>query len=85
LVRSNLLTRRDVARRPLSGLQGEHDDWVQHVGPLAREALEQAMCALPPHQRAPLRREVAKLDRLFLKKTLNSPGVHSTPWWFRRC
>lgn len=67
-------------------LQGENNDWVRFVGPIAREALEQALCALPRHQRAPLRREIAELDLLFVDKTLNNPLAHpSQPWWFRRC
>ncbi|GAA1167676.1 hypothetical protein [Pseudonocardia alaniniphila] len=66
-------------------LQGENNDLVLYVGPIAREALEQAVCALPLRQRAPLRRQIAKLDLLFLDKTLNNPLAHPSPWWFRRC
>jgi hypothetical protein len=66
-------------------LQVEHNDWVQFIGPCARDALEQAMCALPRRQRAPLRRQIARFDALFLDKTLNSPFADpALPWWFHR-
>jgi hypothetical protein len=66
-------------------LQRENNDWVQFIGPFARDALEQAMRALPRNHSAPLRRQVTRFDGMFLDKTLNNPFVDpSLPWWFRR-
>jgi predicted short-subunit dehydrogenase-like oxidoreductase (DUF2520 family) len=71
---------------PRAALGGDNNDWVQFVGPLARNTLEEAMRALNRRQRAALRREVARLDALFAQKTLNDPLADlSLPWWFRRC
>lgn len=76
---------RDIARKPRSALQEENNDWTQFVGPLARDVLEHAMRALPRQQSASLRRQTARLDALFLSKTLNDPAIDpSLPWWWRR-
>jgi hypothetical protein len=84
-VRADLLAWRNVARKPCSELQRENNDWVQFIGPFARDILEQAMRALPRHHRAALRRQVAQYDALFLDRTLNNPTVdRSLPWWWRR-
>ena len=71
---------------PRSALGADNNDWVQFVGPLARNTLEEAMHALSRRQRAAFRREVARLDALFEQKTLNDPLADpSLPWWSRRC
>src|SRR3954468_10725040 len=72
-ISGDLTTWRKVARMPRSALGRDNNDWVQFVGPLARNALEEAMRALNGRQRAALRREVARLDALFAQKTLNDP------------
>jgi hypothetical protein len=84
-VNGELISWRRVAHLPRSALGRENNDWVQFVGPLARDALEQAIRALPRRRRAPLRRRVARLDALFEAKTLNNPLADpSLPWWSRR-
>ena len=71
---------------PRAALSADNNDWVQFVGPLARNTLEEAMRALNRRQRAALRREVARLDNLSEQKTLNDPLANpSLPWWSRRC
>lgn len=81
----DLLSWRRVALQPRSTLQRENNDWVQFIGPFSRDVLEQALHALPRHQRVSLRRQVAELDVRFLEKALNNPSVDpSLPWWWRR-
>lgn len=85
MVRRELLAWRNVARKPRSVLQRQNNDWVQFIGPFARDILEQAMHALPRQHRALLRRQVARFDVLFWEKTLNDPALDpSLPWWWRR-
>ena len=77
---------RRVAHKPRSALQKDNNDWVQFGGPLDRNTLEEAMRALNRRQRAPLHREIARLDALFEQKTLNDPLANpSLLWWSRRC
>lgn len=71
---------------PRSVLRTDNNDWVQLVGPLARNTLEEAMCALNGRRCAAIHDEVAQLDALFARKTLNDPLADpSLPWWSRRC
>lgn len=85
-IRTELVTWREVAHKPRSALGADDNDWIRFVGPLARNTLEEAVRALNRHQRAPLRREVARLDAVFEEKTLNDPlADQSLPWWSRRC
>jgi hypothetical protein len=85
-INGELISWRRVAHMPRAALGREYNDWIQFVGPPARDALEQAMRALARRQRAPLRRRVARLDALFEGKTFNNPLADpSLPWWYRRC
>jgi hypothetical protein len=81
-----LATWRAVVRLPRSALHGDNNDWTGFIGPIARTVLEDAILALRSRQRAPLRREVARLDAWYAQKTLNDPRKdQSSPWWSRRC
>jgi hypothetical protein len=85
-VRDGLVEWHRVAQQPVAELRREYNDWIRFIGPFARHTLEQAMNALPRHHRAPLRREVARIDAVFLDRTLNDPRADpSRPWWERRC
>jgi hypothetical protein len=81
-----LATWRSVVHKPRSALHGDNNDWTEFIGPMARGELEDAIHALGRRQRAPLRREVARLDAVYEQKTLNDPRADpSLPWWARRC
>jgi hypothetical protein len=84
-VNAALATWRAVVRKPRSALHRDNNDWTELIGPMARRELEDAIHALGRRQRAPLRREVARLDALYEQKTLNDPRADpSLPWWARR-
>lgn len=84
-VRAELLAWRRAARQPRSVLGRQYNDWAEFIGPFARDALEQAMHALPRRHRASLRRRIVRYDALFRDKTVNDPTIDpSLPWWSRR-
>lgn len=84
-VASSLATWRHVTSLPRAVLGRPHNDWTEHVGPFARDHLEQAAAALPRRHAAPLRDELARLDHRFEAATLHDPHSDPTrPWWARR-
>ncbi|WP_375424794.1 hypothetical protein [uncultured Friedmanniella sp.] len=76
---------RDVVRQPVSILSGPLNDWIEFIGPSARAVLDEADQALNRRDGAPLRRELARLDAEFERKTRHNPlSDPRLPWWSRR-
>ena len=84
-VADELQTWRDLVHLPTSVLWAPHNDWVEFIGPTARAVLDAADRALNRRDGAPLRAELARLDREFAGKTSHNPFTDpSLPWWARR-
>ena len=80
-----LATWRTVVRRPASVLAAPHNDWVELIGPMAREELERALRTLSRRHAAPLRAEIAVLDEAFRARTVPDPWADpARPSWRRR-